>query len=233
MASASTSPRRCSSARTWPTGRTSPTASPAPGASTRRSRSSSSRSCTTSTGRARARAALLLLAGLPGQVFLYQGEELGLEEVDVPDERRQDPVFLHSGGKEKGRDGCRVPLPWRKGEPNAGFSTAGPWLPMPEGWARYAVYVQAAVGGSTLAHFRRTLAERRRLARRLARRLQWLTAPADVLAYSRGPLTVACNFRNRPARLPAPGGLLLGSDPLVSVRHGVLTLPGNSAAWLL
>ena len=186
-----------------------------------------------STGRARARAALLLLAGLPGQVFLYQGEELGLEEVDVPDERRQDPVFLHSGGKEKGRDGCRVPLPWRKGEPNAGFSTAGPWLPMPEGWGRYAVDVQAADGGSTLAHFRRTLAERRRLARRLARRLQWLTAPADVLAYSRGPLTVACNFRNRPARLPAPGGLLLGSDPLVSVRHGVLTLPGSSAAWLL
>jgi len=186
-----------------------------------------------STGRARARAALLLLAGLPGQVFLYQGEELGLEEVDVPDERREDPVFLHSAGKQKGRDGCRVPLPWRKGEPNAGFSTAGPWLPMPEGWGRFAVDAQAADGGSTLAHFRRALAERRRIARRLAQRLQWLTAPADVLAYSRGPLTVACNFRSRPARLPAPGDLLLGSDPLVSVRHGVLTLPANSAAWLL
>ena len=50
-----------------------------------------------------------LLLGLPGQVFLDQGEELGLEEADVPGERRQDPVFLHSEGRQAGRDGCRVP----------------------------------------------------------------------------------------------------------------------------
>src|SRR5215472_7806729 len=71
-------------------------------------------------GRARARAALLLLLGLPGQVFLYQGEELGLEEVDVPPERREDPMFIRSHGRMTGRDGCRVPLPWRRGELNAG-----------------------------------------------------------------------------------------------------------------
>jgi alpha-glucosidase len=185
-----------------------------------------------SLGRARARAALLLLLGLPGQVFLYQGEELGLEEVDLPDEKRQDPVFLHSGGHHKGRDGCRVPLPWRRGEPNAGFTAGEPWLPMPPGWDRLAVDAQCAAGESTLAHFRRALAERRRLAGRLTGRATWLEAPPGVLAYARGPLVVACNFAGRAARLRLPGRLLIGSDPLVRSNRGLLHLPANSAAWL-
>ncbi len=185
-----------------------------------------------SVGRARARAALLLLLGLPGQVFLYQGEELGLEEVDVPDSARQDPVFLHSGGREKGRDGCRVPMPWRRGLPNAGFSKAAPWLPMPAGWDRLAVDAQAGSDASMLGHFRCALAARRRIAGRLPLRLGWRPAPEGVLAYSRGSLTVACNFQAQPARLPLGGRLLMASNPLVDSRRGVLSLPPNSAAWL-
>ena len=61
-------------------------------------------------GRARARAATLAMLALPGSSYLYQGEELGLEQVDVPAERRQDPEYLH--GRGEGRDGCRVPIPW-------------------------------------------------------------------------------------------------------------------------
>ena len=183
-------------------------------------------------GLSRARAALLLVLGLPGQVFMFQGEELGLEEVDVPGEERQDPVFLHSAGRQAGRDGCRVPLPWRRGQPNAGFSSAPPWLPMPDGWDRYAVDAELGSSGSMLQHHRRALALRRRLARQLPVLLEWCPAPPDVVAYRRGRLVVACNFGRRPAALQVGGRLLIASSPLVRHRRGRLTLPPSSAAWL-
>src|SRR4029078_4695662 len=87
-------------------------------------------------GRRRARAALLLNLALPGSVYLYQGEELGLEEVeDIPDALRQDPMFCRAAGENLGRAGCRVPLPWSGDAPPFGFSppnaTAEPWLPQP------------------------------------------------------------------------------------------------------
>jgi alpha-glucosidase len=184
-------------------------------------------------GRARARAAWVLLFGLPGQVFLYQGEELGLEEVNLPDSARQDPVFFHSQGRQPGRDGCRIPLPWHWGLANAGFSTATPWLPMPAGWDRLAADTQAASGESMLGHFRSALGERRRLAGRLPERIDWVKSPEGVLAYRRGPLTVACNFRNRPVRLAMTGSVVVGTDPLVRLRCGSLSLPANSAAWVM
>ena len=184
------------------------------------------------TGRERARAALLLLLGLPGQVFLYQGEELGLEEVTIPDDQRQDPVFLHTQGRQVGRDGCRVPMPWQKGRPNAGFSTAPPWLPMPEGWDQYAVDVQVGSGTSMLGYYRRALELRRRLAGRLSDRIEWCAAPEGVLLYQRGPLVVACNFLGRPVRLEVGGRLLATSNVLARHRRRRLMLPPNSAAWL-
>ena len=74
-------------------------------------------------GTRRARAAALLTMALPGSVYLYQGEELGLWEVeDIPDERRQDPIWHRTGGADPGRDGSRVPLPWAGLEPPFGFS---------------------------------------------------------------------------------------------------------------
>ena len=77
-------------------------------------------------GRRRSRAALLLMLALPGCVYLYQGEELGLEEVeDLPEELLQDPTWLRSGHTIRGRDGCRVPLPWSGTEPPFGFGPAG------------------------------------------------------------------------------------------------------------
>jgi glycosidase len=183
-------------------------------------------------GRARARAALLLLLGLPGQVFLYQGEELGLEEVDLPDSARQDPIFIRSEGRQAGRDGCRVPMPWHRGRPHVGFSTVDPWLPVPAGWDSLAVDAQAGSGESMLAHFRRALAARKRLGAGVSDRLEWARSPDGVLAYSRGRLAVACNFKSRPVKLEGHGTLLLASDPLVSLRSGRLSLPPNSAAWL-
>ncbi len=73
-------------------------------------------------GRRRGLAATALLLALPGSPYLYQGEELGMEEAQVPPERRTDPIFLRTGGAEVGRDGCRTPLPWTDG-PGHGFTT--------------------------------------------------------------------------------------------------------------
>ena len=183
-------------------------------------------------GRARARAALLLLLGLPGQVFLYQGEELCLEEANVPPDQRQDPFYIRSGGKEVGRDGCRVPLPWHKGQPNAGFSHTAPWLPMPAGWDSFAVDAQAGRAGSMLVFYQQALALRRPLVGMLPNRISWCPAPDGVLLYERGRLTVAVNFLSRSVELSLSGRLLIGTQPLAKHRNGRLTLPANSGAWL-
>ena len=98
-------------------------------------------------GTRRARAAALLAMALPGSMYVYQGEELGLPEVeDIPLERRQDPMGLRSGGVDPGRDGCRVPLPWAGEHPPYGFSAEGadrPWLDQPGDWAQLTVEAQS------------------------------------------------------------------------------------------
>ncbi|MFC6886204.1 MULTISPECIES: glycoside hydrolase family 13 protein [Actinomadura] len=181
-------------------------------------------------GHARARAALLLLLGLPGSAYLYQGEELGLPEVtDLPGDARQDPIWKRSGGAQAGRDGCRVPLPWSgKSEPY-GFSPEGvdPWLPMPRDWASFTVEAQEGDPGSTLSFYRDALAERRRLLPELPADIEWLDGPDTALFFRRGPLICALNCDENPVRMP-PGKPLITSTPL----YGDL-LPGNAAAWLI
>ena len=85
-------------------------------------------------GVARARAATLAMLALPGSAYLYQGEELGLESVDVPEELRQDPAWFRTG--VEWRDHCRVPMPWSGTKAPFGFGgRRQPWLPMPAEWA--------------------------------------------------------------------------------------------------
>jgi len=121
--------------------------------------------------------------------------------VDVPPEARQDPLYIHTEGHNQGRDGCRVPLPWKRGEPNAGFSFAAPWLPMPPGWDSFAVDAEDASATSMLSFYKRALALRRRLAPWLPASIAWRPAPEGVLVYRRERLTVACNFLSRPISL--------------------------------
>jgi alpha-glucosidase len=157
-------------------------------------------------GRRRAVAALLLQLALPGAVYLYQGEELGLPEVvDLPEAARQDPIFFRSDGV--GRDGCRVPLPWTVAGTSFGFGPGGAHLPQPEWFADYAVEAERADPGSTLNTVRHALAERRR---RLAApplagdplTLEWLDAPEGVLAFRRpGGWRCVTNFLDAPATL--------------------------------
>ena len=114
-------------------------------------------------GLRRARAMALLMLALPGAVFIYNGEELGLPDVlDLPDEVLQDPTWERSGHTERGRDKCRVPIPWSGEAPPFGFSASGDtWLPMPADWAALTVEKQSAIADSTLSFFQRALELRR------------------------------------------------------------------------
>jgi alpha-glucosidase len=186
-------------------------------------------------GTARARAAALFLLGLPGSVYLYQGEELGLPEVlDLPDDRRQDPIWAKSGGADPGRDGCRVPLPWTSDEDGFGFSlvrtATSPWLPQPDSFGPLAASAQAADPNSMLTLYRDALRVRRRLLAVAPREHEWLEVGDrdDVVAYARGPLTVVTNFGGEPFSLPRAWGKPL----LATVRAAGAMLPGNSGAWL-
>jgi len=177
----------------------------------------------------RARAAALLVAALPGSLYIYQGDELGLPEVeDLPRELLQDPMHYRSGGIDPGRDGCRVPLPWAGDEPPFGFSPDGvdTWLPQPVSWRVLTVQAQRADPDSTLNLYRAALRLRRGIPNLP---LEWIDGLGpDVLAFRRGD-TFACvvNTADEPVSLPAHETLLLASTPLES---GML--PGNATAWI-
>lgn len=182
-------------------------------------------------GRRRARAAALLTAALPGTLYLYQGDELGLPEVeDLPRDLLQDPMHFRSGGVDPGRDGCRVPLPWSGARPPFGFSPtsdAEPWLPQPDGWAELTVERQAEDPGSMLRLYRSVLALRRD--RALHGPLRWLDVGPSVLAFSRGAdLVCVVNLGADAVDLPPHAELLLTSAPLDPDGR----LPHDAAAWL-
>ncbi|MDI2131661.1 glycoside hydrolase family 13 protein [Yinghuangia seranimata] len=187
-------------------------------------------------GLARARAAALLMLALPGSAYIYQGDELGLPEVtDLPDEVLQDPQWERSGHTERGRDGCRVPIPWGGQEPPFGFGAPGSsdtWLPMPASWRDLTVEAQAGDPDSTLSLYRRALRLRRELAALGDRTtLRWLDAPEGCLVFARGTgFVCAVNTSDAAVRLPAYGDVLLASGP-VDVEDGALVLAAATAVW--
>ena len=108
-----------------------------------------------------ARAYAVLLMCLRGAACIYQGEELGLPEADIAFKDLHDPYGIEFWPIFKGRDGCRTPMPWHPDDVNAGFSTARPWLPVPEAHRPLAVTAQEADRDAMLHHYRRALALRR------------------------------------------------------------------------
>lgn len=179
-------------------------------------------------GLRRARAATLLMLALPGSSYVYQGEELGLPEAaDLPAEVLQDPIWEQTGRTCKGRDGCRVPLPWTTTGPSYGFGPGPGWLPQPASFASYAVEAQAGAEGSTLELYRTALRLRRKLLE--GETLTWTPgAPAGVLDFVRTE-TWRCvtNLSSGPVPLP-PGEVLLSSTPL----RPAGTLPPDTTVWL-
>jgi alpha-glucosidase len=162
---------------------------------------------------ARARAAAVLLLGLRGTPFLYAGEELGLEDAEVPPERRLDPG---------GRDGCRAPLPWTRapGHDWGGAEGAGPWLPFPPDAGDRSVEAQREDPGSVLSLYRRLLAARRSSPALAVGDLELVSAADDpaVLAWTRAAgddrRAVAVNFtaEERPVDLAGDWTIEVASD---------------------
>ncbi|WEH31082.1 glycoside hydrolase family 13 protein [Streptomyces sp. AM 3-1-1] len=193
-------------------------------------------------GLRRARAATLLMLGLPGSAYLYQGEELGLPDVvDLPDEVRQDPSYFRAAGQDGFRDGCRVPLPWTREGSSYGFGSGGSWLPQPAEWGGLSVEAQTGAAGSTLEFYRAALALRRaQPALGAGTEVTWLDAPEGVLALRREaadgrPVVVTAHTGSAPVTVPSPGEALLSSGdtlPVADAAGNVVLAPDTTVWWL-
>ncbi|WP_073327005.1 glycoside hydrolase family 13 protein [Actinomyces glycerinitolerans] len=189
----------------------------------------------TALGLRKARAATLFALGLPGSMYMFQGEELGLpEHTTMDDACRQDPAWLRTDKRTRGRDGCRVPLPWAATGPAYGFNTTGrTWLPQPDGWGVYAPAVQESDPDSTLSMYRRAITARREW--QLGRgEVEWVQdLPEQVLAFRNGEVTVAINMGDGEAVLPLTGTVLVQSwSGQTGGRLDAITVPANAAVWL-
>ena len=171
-------------------------------------------------GPAGARAVLLLMLALPGSVYLYAGDELGLPEVDLPDDAIRDPVFRRSGGTSRGRDGARVPLPFPEN------ASPRSWLPQPAGWSAYA---DQPAGNGTLDLTRRAIGLRNRLWRGRPAAVSWLDAPAGCLAFRRGARR--SGVPGQPVRRPGAVGALRRERP--ALQHPGAGRPGAAIGYPL
>ena len=184
-------------------------------------------------GTRRARAAALLMLALPGGAYVYQGDELGLPEVeDLPTSVLADPTWRRSGHTQRGRDGCRVPIPWEGDRPPFGFSpesaSAPPWLPQPACWRDHSASRLAADPGSMLALYRQALRLRRLHPALGDGTLRWLPSPAGALAFARDPgFACVVNLSGPPVAPPSGSELLMASGPLEAREP----IPEDTAAW--
>jgi alpha-glucosidase len=171
-------------------------------------------------------AATMFILALPGCTYMYQGEELGLHEViDIPHDQIQDPAYVGNLFTEKGRDGCRVPLPWNSSGPSYGFGTGGSHLPQPNWFADVNVAAQDGVAGSPLEIYRKALALRKELQGEEI--LMWHeTKSREVLHFSRpGGWNCMINFRGYGHKFEAKE-ILHSSAPVTD-----FTLKAGTTVW--
>ena len=189
-------------------------------------------------GRVRALAAIYTILALPGTTYLFNGQELGLEEViDLDDAERQDPHFHRTKGEHLGRDGCRVPMPWKTSGTNLGFSPSGgknSWLTQPATWSSLSVEAQERDAGSSLNRVRTATAARRSQYALQHGNFEWVQELCvdGVVAFRRslaGSPSVLCvaNMGTKSAA-PVKGRLLCGSR---EVTGGVV--PPDTTAWFI
>ncbi len=173
-----------------------------------------------------ARAMALFVLGLPGSTYIFNGQELGLPTGEMSDGDRQDPIYFRTGGKEKGRDGARVPLPWSGDRAPFGFTTGKPWLPLQDSWRNYTVEAQENDADSSLNLYRRAIAIRKE--RFIGSGdIQWLSTDG-ILSYRRGQITVILNTTEENYKFE--GEVLLASGDTRGNTSG--NLPPRSAVWL-
>jgi alpha-glucosidase len=171
----------------------------------------------------------MLMLALPGAAYLYQGDELALPEVlDLPEQVRQDPIWVRSGGSELGRDGCRVPMPWTSQPTRFGFTDApSAWLPQPALFGSLSVEAQEQRPWSALEVVRRAVRARKDLF--TGDDVTWLDEPGDdVVAFRRGGTVCVLNTSTRELALPDDWGTVRVSSAPISGR----ILPTDACAWL-
>ena len=173
------------------------------------------------------------MLALPGCVYLYQGEELGLEEVeDLPEALLQDPTWLRSGHTVRGRDGCRVPLPWSDTASPFGFGPPGtvPWLPQPAGWRERTAAAQTGDPDSFLELYRSALRLRREHLGSRGTGMTWLPSPETVLRFEcGGGVETIVNLGPDPIALTGGRPVLLASEPTPTIGACPATRPSGSA----
>ncbi len=157
----------------------------------------------TRVGKAQARVAAMLLLTLRGTPTLYQGDELGLTDAQVPPDKVQDPRELREPGLGLGRDPVRTPLPW---DATGGFTTGDPWLPIDPAHLPLNVAAQADDPASMLGFYRRLLALRSRTPALATGPIDDVRAQGDVLTYRRNDYRIVLNLADRPAANPIKGG---------------------------
>jgi len=178
-------------------------------------------------GQRRARAAAMISLSLPGSTYIYQGEELGLPEVwDLPTNVLDDPTWERSAHTEKGRDGCRVPIPWTTDGPSFGFGDGNAWLPQPAVYGERSVQAQESDPESMLALYRAAIAARKQHFAD-SDTLTMVDLRANVLAYQRGDVLVMVNMSDTSVPLPE-GSVVLTSSPTPLTNE----LPADVAVWL-
>lgn len=185
------------------------------------------------TGLEKARALALLTHALPGNMYIYQGEELGLEDAEVAAADREDPIFFRTKGKQLGRDGVRVPIPWEGDTPPFGFSKSNSWLPMPSSWRNLTVAVQTGDPNSTLELYRKSLRIRKEHPGLGGTHgLKWLSAPDGVLRFVREPgFELVANTTDGDVIIETERNVMLSSVAAKS-ENGKLLVPANSTVWL-
>lgn len=181
-------------------------------------------------GARRARAMSLVELALPGGVFLYNGDELGLPDLELPDWALRDPVWERSGHTERGRDGCRVPIPWEGTAPPYGFTAnQDSWLPTPFEWAPLTVEAQLEDPDSMLSLYRHAIELRQSHSAFQGGELEWYGAPPGCFAFRRKGGGLICALNTSGALVPLPAGeILLSSGPLVENQ-----LPPDTAVWMV
>ena len=170
-----------------------------------------------------ARAMALFVLGLPGSAYIYNGQELGLPSGEMSDSDRQDPIFFRTNGKQKGRDGARVPMPWSGETSPFGFTNGKPWLPLQNDWKEFTVEHELADLNSSLNLYKRAL-ELRKEYFLGSGELTW-TRTNGLLSFKRGKVEVLINISDQ--EIPISGKVILASQTVADV------LPPATAIWLL
>ena len=163
-----------------------------------------------------ARQTVALLLTLRGSVCLYQGEELGLPETELLFEELTDPRGIRFWPEDKGRDGCRTPIPWTAGDPPNGFTSGTPWLPIKHPQSVLNVEAQEADPDSILHSYRRILAWRKAHPALLDGDIVFIETAEPVLAYRRtspqGSMVCVFNLSPQPVTVKVGGAAAL--DPI-------------------